>query len=131
MEQSIFAKIIEGQIPCHKIYEDEQTFAFLDIHPINPGHTLLVPKIQVDHLWELDDDTYRALMMSAKKLGKHMLTKLDAPRIGLVVAGFDVAHAHLHLVPFYEGLETTMAKPKTDQNSPEDLATMAQKLKLL
>lgn len=131
MAQSIFTKIINGEIPSYKIYEDEQVFAFLDINPINPGHTLLVPKTEVDHLWDLDDDTYDALMAAAKKLAKHMRAKLDAPRIGLVVEGFAVAHAHLHLIPVYDGFETTMTKPKTDQNTPEDLTAMAKKLKLL
>jgi len=131
MSGSIFSQIIRGEVPSYKIYEDEHNFAFLDIKPINPGHTLLVPKAEVDHLWDLNDDDYVALMEAAKKLALHMRKTLPAPRIGLVVEGFAVAHAHLHLIPVYEGFDTTLKKPKTDQNMPEDLAAMAERLKLL
>jgi histidine triad (HIT) family protein len=130
MAGSIFSQIISGELPSHKIYEDERTFAFLDINPINPGHTLLVPKAEVDHLWDLQTADYDALMRTAKKLALHIRKILGAPRVGLVVEGFAVAHAHLHLIPVYEGFETTLRKPKTDQNRPDDLAAMAERLKL-
>ena len=130
MADSLFSKIIRGDIPSYRVYEDDQVLAFLDINPINPGHTLVVPKIEVDHLWDLEEATYANLLATAKKLALHIRKTLNAPRVGLVVEGFAIPHAHLHLIPVYEGFEATLRKPKTDQNSPEDLAAMAEKLRL-
>lgn len=130
MSDSLFAKIIRGDIPSYKVYEDDQVLAFLDINPINPGHTLVVPKVEVDHLWDIDGEAYTNLLATAKKLALHIRKTLGAPRVGMVVEGFAIPHAHIHLLPVYEGLETTMRKPKTDQNSPEDLTAMAKKLYL-
>ena len=128
MNNSVFSKIIRGEIPSYKVYEDEHVFAFLDINPINPGHTLVVPKVEIDHLWDLDDATYNNLLTVAKKLARHIKKTLNAPRVGMVVEGFAIPHAHIHLLPVYEGFEATMRKPKTDQNSPDDLTSMAKKL---
>lgn len=100
MQDSIFTKIIRGDIPSYKIYEDDKTFAFLDIHPIQPGHVLVVPKKQVEFLWDLDDETYQAVMTTAKKLALHLRKTLDVPYVGEKVIGIDVPHAHVHLVPF-------------------------------
>ena len=95
MQESIFTKIINGEIPCHKIYEDNDTFAFLDIHPIVRGHTLIVPKKQVEFLWDLDDATYQAVMATAKKLALHFREVLDVPYVGEKVIGVrDVHDAH-------------------------------------
>lgn len=128
MADSIFSKIIRGEIPSYKVYENEHVYAFLEIEPINPGHTLVVPKKQVDHLWDLDEDSYKELLSSVKKIASHIRRVLKPPRVGMIVQGFHVPHAHIHLVPVDEGFETTLLKPKTDQNSPEDLTAMAQKL---
>lgn len=128
MADSIFSKIIRGEIPSYKVYENEYVYAFLDINPIKPGHTLVVPKTEVDHLWDLEAEHYRELMLAAKKIAHHMRGLLPQPRIGLVVEGFAVPHAHLHLIPVDEGFETTLSKPKTDENSEEDLKKMAEKL---
>ncbi len=87
MEDSLFTKIIKGEIPCHKVYEDDRVIAFLDIHPINPGHTLVVPKKQVDHLWDLDDDEYHYLWSVAKHIATHIQRTLSPPRVGVVVEG--------------------------------------------
>ena len=95
---SIFTKIINGEIPCHKIYEDDKTFAFLDIHPESKGHTLVVPKLEVDKIYDLPDEDYEALMRTVKKLSKHLEQKLGA-RILWKVVGTDVPHAHVHLMP--------------------------------
>lgn len=128
-EPSIFTRIINGEIPCHKIYEDEKVIAFLDVHPINPGHTLLVPKIQVDHLWDLMEEDYDYLFKVAKKLAVHIRQTIDCPRVGLVVEGFGVPHVHLHLIPIYQGND--LKKPQENKDSLIDhdsLAKIAQKL---
>ena len=95
---SIFTKIINGEIPCYKIYEDDKTFAFLDINPETKGHTLVVPKKEVDKIYDLPDEDYDALMRTVKKLSHHLEDKLNA-RILWKVIGTDVPHAHVHLMP--------------------------------
>jgi histidine triad (HIT) family protein len=128
MEDSIFTKIIKGDIPCHKIYEDDLTIAFLDIHPIKPGHTLVVPKEQVDHLWDLPDESYTAVMNTAKRVANKIREVTGAARVGVHVVGLDVPHAHVHLFPF-----NTVEEYRTvvDMNIEPDhsaLAAMAKKL---
>lgn len=98
---SIFTKIIQGEIPCYKIYEDDKTFAFLDIHPESKGHVLVIPKNEVDKIYELSDEDYQALMATVKKLSQHMEKQLGARTLWKVV-GTDVPHAHVHLMPFDE-----------------------------
>lgn len=95
---SIFSKIIQGEIPCYKIYEDDKTFAFLDIHPESKGHVLVVPKREVDKIYDLPTEDYDALMRTVKQISKHMETKLGT-RILWKVVGTDVPHAHVHLMP--------------------------------
>lgn len=95
---SIFTKIIQGEIPCYKIYEDDKTFAFLDIHPESKGHVLVVPKLEVDKIYNLPDEDYQALMATVKKLSQHLEGRLGA-RILWKVVGADVPHAHVHLMP--------------------------------
>lgn len=97
---SIFTKIIKGEIPCHKVYEDDKTLAFLDIHPTQPGHTLVIPKNQIEYIWDLGDDDYHAVMATAHKVGKRLREVLDAPYVGMQVIGIDVPHTHVHLIPF-------------------------------
>ena len=94
---SIFSKIIAGEIPCYKIYEDEKTLAFLDIHPETPGHTLVVPKVEVDKLYELQMEDYLAVMKTVKILASRM-EKILGKRTLMKVIGTDVPHAHVHLV---------------------------------
>ena len=98
---SIFTKIIQDEIPCYKIYEDDKTFAFLDIHPESKGHVLVIPKNEVDKIYELPDEDYQALMATVKKLSQHMEKQLGARTLWKVV-GTDVPHAHVHLMPFDE-----------------------------
>lgn len=100
-EPTIFTKIINGEIPCHKVYEDDKTFAFLDIHPIQPGQTLVVPKTEVAFAWDLDDETYQALMATAKKVANRLKEVFpDKARVGMHIEGLDVDHAHLKVFPF-------------------------------
>ena len=96
---SIFSKIIAGEIPCYKIYEDEKTLAFLDIHPETPGHTLVIPKVEVDKLYELEMEDYLAVMKTVKILASRM-EKVLGRRTLMKVIGTDVPHAHVHLVSF-------------------------------
>lgn len=96
---SIFSKIVAGEIPCYKIYEDDVCLAFLDINPEEKGHTLVIPKIEVDKIYDLDDETYTHLFAVAKKLMKNMDEKLGT-RTLMKVIGVDVPHAHIHLIPF-------------------------------
>ena len=98
---SIFTKIIQGEIPCYKIYEDDKTFAFLDIHPESKGHVLVIPKNEVDKIYNLPDEDYQALMVTVKKLSQHMEKQLGARTLWKVV-GTDVPHAHVHLMPLDE-----------------------------
>ena len=128
MEDSIFTKIIKGEIPCHKIYEDEKTIAFLDIHPQTPGHTLVVPKAQVDHIWDLDDEEYGHLMRTVKRVGQRLRQFTDRKRVGVIVAGYGVPHTHVHLIPMKDEAEL---KAFQNLDSPVDqdaLSRIAQEL---
>ena len=98
---SVFSKIIAGEIPCYKIYEDDKAFAFLDIRPEAKGHTLVVPKTEVDKIYDLNDEDYIGLMLAAKKVARHMEDVLGA-RTLLKVVGTEVPHAHIHLEPLDE-----------------------------
>ena len=98
---SVFTKIINGEIPCYKIYEDDKTIAFLDINPETKGHTLVIPKIEVDKIYELPDEDFQALMNTVKKLSAHMEKVLGVRTLWKVV-GTDVPHAHVHLLPYDE-----------------------------
>ena len=100
MEDSIFTKIIKGDIPSHKIYEDDKTFAFLDIHPLQEGHVLVVPKVQVEFIWDLEAEDYQALMNTVQKVGRRLREVMEASYVGVEVIGVDVPHAHVHVVPF-------------------------------
>ncbi|MCR5572948.1 MAG: HIT domain-containing protein [Candidatus Saccharibacteria bacterium] len=95
---SIFTKIIEGEIPSYKIYEDDKTYAFLNINPETKGHTLVVPKVEVDKIYELADEDYTALWASVKKVAQHM-EEVTGRRVVMKVIGTDVPHAHVHLMP--------------------------------
>ena len=125
MADSIFTRIIKGEVPCNKIYEDQQTMAFLTIEPIQPGHTLVVSKNQIDHIWDLPQEDYQAVMDTAKKVANHMRQILDAKRIGVKIEGLEVPHAHIHLIPFSTISEFNQL-PKIATDS--DLSKMATKL---
>lgn len=99
-EPSIFTKIVNGEIPSHKIYEDDTTLAFLDIYAVVEGHTLVIPKRQVEFLWDLEDADYQAVMKTAQKVARQLRDVLGVPYVGEKVVGTDVPHAHVHLIPF-------------------------------
>ena len=104
---SIFTKIINGEIPCYKIAEDANFFAFLDINPNAKGHTLCVPKREIDKLFDLDDDVYLGLMQFSKKIAVALEKTVPCNRIGMTVIGLEVPHAHVHLIPINEMREMT------------------------
>ena len=122
---SVFTKIINGEIPCYKIYEDDKTFAFLDINPETKGHTLVVPKVEVDKIYELSDEDYKALMDTVKKLSIHMEQVLGQRTLWKVI-GTDVPHAHVHLLPFDE----TWEHGKHVELTPEEFEEIRTKLAL-
>ena len=95
----LFTKIIKGEIPSYKIYEDEHTFAFLDINPAAKGHTLVIPKNEIDLLWDLESKDYKAVMESAKLIAKSIQKSVGCIRVGMAVVGLEVPHAHVHLIP--------------------------------
>lgn len=131
MEDSIFTKIIKGEIPCHKIYEDELTLAFLDIHPAVPGHALVIPKEQVQFVWDLSDQTYQAVMDTTKKVAIHLRQTLGTTYVGEKIIGVDVPHAHVQLLPFDTSDE--YSAPQDMEAGPDHaaLAEMAAKLRLV
>ncbi len=102
MENCIFCSISKGEVPTNKVYEDDQTFAFLDKHPINPGHILVVPKKHEPDFYRLDDSSYQALMSTVKKLSGLVQEKFNPHKVGLIVAGWDVPHTHVHIVPMHD-----------------------------
>lgn len=123
---SIFSKIIGGEIPSYKIYEDDKTYAFLDINPETKGHTLVVPKLEVDKIYELPDEDYEALMRTVKKLSIHMEKVLGTRTLWKVI-GTDVPHAHVHLLPFDE----TWEHGKTLKLTPEEFEQIRSTLELV
>lgn len=123
MSTTLFTKIINGEIPSHKIYEDDKTFAFLDISPISRGHTLVVPKNPVEFLWDLPSEDYAAVMETAQKLALHLRKTLGVPYVGQQVVGVDVPHAHVHLVPFSTVKEF---RHQPDMNAEPDHAALAE-----
>lgn len=130
MEDTIFTKIIKGDIPSYKIYEDDKTFAFLDIHPLTDGHVLVVPKQQVEFIWDLAAEDYQALMATVQKVGSHLREVLDAPFVGVEVIGVDVPHAHVHVVPFASAKDLHRSGPTSDEPDHGKLTKIAEKIRL-
>lgn len=128
MNDSIFSKIIKGEIPCHKVYEDELTFAFLDINPKTAGHTLVVSKKQVASVWDLDSKDYQAVMNSSKKIAKRIQEVLAPKWVGMQVEGVAVPHAHIHVFPFNNIEEYHNVPDSTLAPSAGELAKIAEKL---
>lgn len=96
---SIFSRIVAGEIPCYKVAEDDKYFAFLDISPVAKGHTLVIPKKEVDYIFDLDDATYAGLMAFARRVARALEATVDCKRVGVAVMGLEVPHAHIHLIP--------------------------------
>lgn len=123
---TIFSRIIAGEIPSYKIYEDEKVYAFLDIHPLTPGHTLLIPKIEIDYFAEVPADYATALMLAAQQISKALDQATGCKRTQLVIAGRDVPHSHLHLVPS-ESMQD-IRKTETLTLSDQEMKEIQQKI---
>jgi histidine triad (HIT) family protein len=128
MQDSIFTKIIGGEIPSYKVYEDEKTYAFLDIHPVQPGHVLVIPKKQVEFVWDLDEEDYRAVMATAKKVARRIKEVLSPSYVGEQVVGEAVPHAHVHIIPFNTIAEFRRIPDMQAEPDHAALADMAKKL---
>ncbi len=124
---SIFTRIIQGQIPCEKILEDDAFIAFLDIRPINPGHALVVPKIEIDELFDQSADILARALPFAQRVAKALKKSVPCRRIGVMVAGFEVPHAHIHLVPIEAEGELSFSRARPAK--PEDLATLGKRIR--
>lgn len=109
---TIFTKIIKGEIPCYKVAEDENFFAFLDINPLHEGHTLVVPKQETDYIFDLDDRTLSGLILFSKKIASAIEKVVSCKRIGVAIVGLEVPHAHIHLVPMDTMDDINFKKPK-------------------
>ena len=109
---SIFSRIAAGEIPSYKVAEDERHFAFLDINPVHPGHVLVIPKKEVDYIFDLTDEEYSALMLFAKRVAKAIKQAIPCRKVGVTVIGLDVPHTHVHLVPMNEGADMNFCAPK-------------------
>lgn len=125
---SIFSKIIAGEIPCYKIAEDENFFAFLDIFPLAKGHVLVVPKKEVDYIFDIDDNTLGDMMIFAKRVAKAIDKVIVCQRVGVAVIGLEVPHAHIHLVPLNSVSDINFTQPKLTL-AKEELTDIAQKIR--
>ena len=123
----LFLKIIAGVIPSHKIYEDDQYFAFLDIRPVNPGHCLVIPKEKIDYIFDLSDELLAGLMICAKNIAQAIKTAIPCKKIGVMVAGLEVPHTHIHLIPIQNVTDLNFALAKDATN--EELAEIADRIK--
>ncbi len=119
---SIFTKIIQGEIPCYKVAEDEQFFAFLDIRPLAKGHTLVIPKKEIDYIFELEDDLLGDMIKFSKKLGLAIEKVVPCKRMGMTVLGLEVPHAHIHLVPINSVYDIDFKKPPVEMSQNEFIA---------
>jgi len=116
---TIFSRIVAGEIPSYKIYEDERYYAFLDIHPLARGHTLVIPKVETDYLFDLEDDLLGGMMVFAKKVARAIDKTMDCKRVGIAVLGLEVPHAHIHLIPINSLYDIEFSKPKLSFSEEE------------
>jgi len=121
----IFSKIIAGEIPSYRIHEDEKYYAFLDINPLAEGHTLVIPKVETDYLFDLDDELLAGMMVFAKKVAKAIDKTIDCKRVGVAVLGLEVPHAHIHLIPINSLYDIEFSRPKLKFSDEEFRATAA------
>lgn len=125
---SIFSKIIAREIPAHILLEDDQFIAFLDVMPLVPGHVLVVPKKEVDYIFDLQDEDLGPMILFAKRVAKALRKAVPCRRIGISVIGLEVPHAHVHLVPMNSADDVNFTRPKL-KPSPDELAQMAERIR--
>jgi len=116
---SIFTRIVNGEIPAYKIAESNECYAFLDINPLAKGHTLVIPKKEVDYMLDVDDELYKTLFSFAKQVGHAIESVVDCKRIGIIVFGLDVPHAHIHLIPINKASDMSFSSPKLSFSNEE------------
>jgi histidine triad (HIT) family protein len=116
---SIFTKIIQGEIPSYKVAESKDFYAFLDINPLAKGHTLVVPKSEVDYIFDLEDNNYKELFAFAKNVASAIDRSIPCKRVGIIVFGLDVPHAHIHLIPINQASDMNFSSPKLKLSSEE------------
>lgn len=126
--RSIFTRIVQGEIPCHKVAEDDRYLAFLDIAPLREGHVLVVPKLEVDEFFDLPTDVLAGIMPFAQGVAKKIARVIPCDRIGVCVIGLEVPHAHVHLIPIDRMSDMDFAKPKL-KLSQEELAGIAERIR--
>jgi histidine triad (HIT) family protein len=117
---SVFTRIINGEIPCYKVAEDDRFIAFLDVRPLKPGHTLVVPKKEVDYIFDLDEETLAGMMVFARKVALAMKEVIDCKRIGVAVLGLEVPHAHIHLIPLTRETDLLFTNPRISVTDEEN-----------
>jgi histidine triad (HIT) family protein len=125
---TIFSKIVKGEIPSYKIAEDNQFYAFLDINPLAKGHTLVIPKMEVDYMFDIEDDQIGKMMIFAKKVAKAIEANIPCKRIGVAVLGLEVPHAHIHLIPINSVYDIDFKQPKL-KLQVEELQEIAAKIR--
>ena len=126
---SIFSRIVAGEIPCYKVAEDDKYFAFLDINPLTKGHTLVIPKQEVDYYFDLDDETLAGMTIFAKRVAHKIKEQTGCKKVAMVVLGLEVAHAHIHLIPMNSENDVDFHREKL-KLSPEEFAEIASSLAL-
>jgi histidine triad (HIT) family protein len=109
---SIFSKIVSGEINCHKIHENDEFLAFLDVNPLAIGHTLVIPKIEVDYIFDIEDHILSRMIVFSKNVAKQLQSKIDCKRIGVAIIGLEVPHAHIHLIPLNTVQDINFSAPK-------------------
>jgi len=124
---SLFTKITNGEIPCYKVAEDDRYFAFLDINPLKKGHTLVVPKQETDYIFDLDDDMIAGMIVFSKKIAVAIKTAIPCKRIGVVILGLEIPHAHIHLVPMDSMEDVNFKNPKL-RLTPEEFKEIAKNI---
>ena len=125
---SLFSRIVAGEIPCHKIAEDDRFLAFLDIMPLAEGHTLVIPKLEVDRFFDLPDDLLSGINLFARDVALQLERAIPCERVGVAVIGLEVPHAHVHLIPLNGVADINFERPKM-QVTPDDLAATAAKIR--
>ena len=121
---SIFTRIVNGEIPCYKVAEDDNYLAFLDISPLTEGHTLVIPKREVDYIFDLDDETLSGLVLFAKRIAERQKRNLDCKRVAVVVLGLEVPHAHIHLIPMNSESDVDFGRKRVEFSAEEFAKTV-------
>lgn len=124
---SLFSRIVAGEIPCHKVAENEEFLAFLDIMPLATGHTLVIPKLETDYIFDIEDESYQRFWLFAKQVAGNLRLHVPCKRIGISVIGLEVPHAHIHLIPLQQIEDINFSKPKQAAD-PTELAALARLL---